>query len=90
MISRGNIGMAIGEVKWFSRSKGFGFICPDFGPRDIFVHSSALHRAGLASLEAGQRVEFELTQLPDGRTAALGLQLLEEGGAADGLTAPPE
>lgn len=69
--------MAIGEVKWFNRKKGFGFIRPDLGPRDVFVHISAVQRSGLAGLDEGQRVEFELTQLSDGRLAALGLRLIE-------------
>jgi CspA family cold shock protein len=68
--------MATGSVKWFNRKKGFGFIAPDFGARDVFVHISALHAAGLSGLEDGQRLEFELTQLADGRLAAFGLRLL--------------
>lgn len=67
--------MAIGEVKWFNRKKGFGFIRPDLGPRDVFVHISAVQRAGLEHLDDGQRVEFELTQLGDGRLLAMGLRL---------------
>ncbi|MCH8685590.1 cold-shock protein [Pedomonas mirosovicensis] len=69
--------MATGEVKWFNRKKGFGFIRPDYGVRDVFVHVSALQRSGVRALDEGQRVEFELTQLQDGRTAALGVRLLE-------------
>ncbi len=67
--------MAIGEVRWFNRRKGFGFIRPDLGPRDVFVHISAVQRAGLDYLDDGQRVEFELTQLGDGRLLAMGLRL---------------
>lgn len=70
-------GMATGEVKWFNRKKGFGFIRPDLGPRDVFVHISAVQRAGLVALGEGQRLEFELTQLADGRIAALGLRPIE-------------
>lgn len=70
--------MAIGEVKWFNRAKGFGFIRPDLGPKDVFVHVSAVHRAGLEVLEDGQRLEFELTQLGDGRLLATGLRLAIE------------
>lgn len=69
--------MATGEVKWFNRKKGFGFIRPDLGPRDVFVHISAVQRSGLPPLEEGQRIEFELTQLADGRLAALGLRPIE-------------
>ncbi len=71
--------MARGEVKWFNRKKGFGFIRPDVGTRDVFVHISALDR-GQAALNDGQRVEFELTQLHDGRTAAAGIRLLDDDG----------
>ena len=71
--------MATGEVRWFNRKKGFGFITPDVGPKDVFVHISAIQRSGLAMLEDGQRVEFELTQLGDGRLAALGLRLIDDG-----------
>lgn len=69
--------MATGAVKWFNRKTGFGFIRPDLGPRDVFVHISAVQRAGLVALEDGQRLEFELTQLSDGRIAALGLRPIE-------------
>ena len=72
--------MANGEVKWFNRKKGFGFIRPDVGTRDVFVHVSALHQANLAALDDGQRVEFELTQLQDGRTAAMGVRVIETTG----------
>jgi cold shock CspA family protein len=74
--------MATGEVKWFNRKKGFGFIKPDMGPRDVFVHVSAVQRAGLPPLEDGQRLEFELTQLSDGRIAAMGLRPIDSSGAA--------
>ena len=70
--------MATGTVKWFNRAKGFGFIRPDLGARDAFVHVSAVHVAGLEVIEEGQRLEFELTQMRDGRLTALGLRLLEE------------
>ena len=70
--------MATGTVKWFNRAKGFGFIRPDIGARDAFVHVSAVHVAGLDVIEEGQRIEFELTQMRDGRLTALGLRLLDE------------
>ncbi|QCI80400.1 cold-shock protein [Hankyongella ginsenosidimutans] len=69
--------MARGEVRWFSKAKGFGFIRPEYGPKDVFVHASAVRRAGLSTLLAGQRLEFELTQMRDGRVAALGLLPLD-------------
>lgn len=66
--------MATGVVKWFDRRKGFGFIRPDIGPADVFVHVSAVQAAGLEALDDGQRLEFELTQMSDGRLTALGLR----------------
>jgi CspA family cold shock protein len=52
--------MATGTVKWFNATKGFGFIQPDDGGKDAFVHISAVERAGLSNLNEGQKVEFEL------------------------------
>ncbi|SBW03623.1 putative cold shock protein y4cH [uncultured Alphaproteobacteria bacterium] len=52
--------MASGTVKWFNAQKGFGFITPDNGGSDAFVHISAVERAGLSSLDEGQKVEYEL------------------------------
>lgn len=53
--------MAIGTVKWFNPAKGFGFIQPEDGSKDVFVHISAVERAGLKELTEGQRVSFEVT-----------------------------
>jgi cold shock protein len=52
--------MASGTVKWFNATKGFGFIQPDDGGNDVFVHISAVERAGLGSLSEGQKITFEL------------------------------
>jgi cold shock protein len=52
--------MSIGTVKWFNVQKGFGFIQPDDGGKDVFVHISAVERAGLSSLKEGQKVSFDL------------------------------
>ena len=52
--------MTVGSVKWFNTTKGFGFIQPDDGSKDVFVHISAVERAGLRSLNEGQKVTFEL------------------------------
>lgn len=52
--------MALGTVKWFNPTKGFGFIEPEDGSRDVFVHISAVERAGLGTLTEGQRVSFEV------------------------------
>ncbi len=52
--------MAIGTVKWFNNQKGFGFIQPDDGNKDVFVHISAVERAGLSTLNEGQKVSFDI------------------------------
>src|SRR5580698_2922637 len=67
--------MANGTVKWFNSAKGYGFIQPDDGGKDVFVHVSAVERAGLRGLNEGQKVVYEL-QAERGRTAAVNLQAL--------------
>jgi CspA family cold shock protein len=63
--------MATGTVKWFNTQKGFGFIQPDDGGKDVFVHISAVERAGLKGLKDGQKISFELiTDKRTGRTSA--------------------
>lgn len=62
--------MATGSVKWFNPTKGFGFIQPDEGGKDVFVHISAVERAGLRTLQEGQKIEFELVEGRDGRSSA--------------------
>jgi cold shock protein len=54
--------MSIGTVKWFNVQKGFGFIQPDDGGKDVFVHISAVERAGMSNLREGQKLSYELTQ----------------------------
>jgi CspA family cold shock protein len=54
--------MATGTVKWFNAQKGYGFIQPDTGEKDVFVHISAVERAGLRDLREGQKVSYEITQ----------------------------
>lgn len=62
--------MARGEILWFDRRRGFGFIRPDAGPKDVFVHASALTDAVHQPPATGDRVEFELVQTGDGRLTA--------------------
>lgn len=68
--------MATGTVKWFNATKGFGFIAPDDGGKDVFVHISAVERAGLKGLQDNQKVSFEMQAGRDGRSSASDLQLL--------------
>ena len=65
--------MASGTVKWFNTTKGFGFIQPDEGGNDVFVHISAVQRSGLQTLNEGQKVSYELQQ-ERGKTAAANLK----------------
>ncbi len=69
--------MATGSVKWFNSVKGYGFIQPSDGSRDVFVHISAVERAGLTSLRDGQKVEYELVPGRDGKSSAENLVLLD-------------
>lgn len=68
--------MATGTVKWFNATKGFGFIAPNSGGKDVFVHISAVERAGLTGLQDNQKVEYELQSGRDGRESASDLKLL--------------
>ncbi|UWR46226.1 cold-shock protein [Phaeobacter inhibens] len=67
--------MANGTVKWFNSTKGFGFIAPEGGSRDVFVHISALERAGLTTLDDDQKVTFDIEAGRDGRESAANLAL---------------
>lgn len=78
--------MAVGIVKWFNDAKGFGFITPDGGGADVFVHFSAVRAQGFRSLKEGQRVQFEVVQGPKGMQAA---DVMAEGAAAPEIPTAP-
>lgn len=65
--------MPKGTVKWFNTTKGYGFIAPDTGGKDVFVHISAVQKAGMRSLNEGQKLGFEIEQQQNGRNAAVNL-----------------
>ncbi len=65
--------MPTGTVKWFNPAKGFGFIEPEDGSKDVFVHMNAVRSAGLDTLSEGQRVDFDIEPGKDGKTAAANL-----------------
>jgi CspA family cold shock protein len=67
--------MAVGTVKWFNPQKGFGFIQPDNGGADVFVHISAVEQAGLSTLNDGQKVSFDLEAGRQGKTSAVNLKI---------------
>ncbi len=68
--------MAAGTVKWFDPAKGFGFIQPENGTRDVFVHVSAVERAALSTLRKGQKVQYDLVRARDGKTSAGNLKII--------------
>jgi len=70
----GDLTMANGTVKWFNTTKGFGFIQPEGGSRDVFLHISALERAGLQAPADGQKVTFDLEKGRDGRESAVNVR----------------
>ena len=66
--------MSTGTVKWFNATKGYGFIQPDDGSKDVFVHISAVERSGMGNLHEGQKVSFELERGQQGKTSAVNLK----------------
>lgn len=62
--------MATATVKWFNATKGFGFIQPDDGSKDVFVHISAVEQAGMSTLNEGQKIQYELIKGKDGKSSA--------------------
>jgi CspA family cold shock protein len=69
--------MTVGTVKWFNPSKGYGFIEPTDGTKDVFIHVSALERAGIGSLNEGQKIEYELVPGNNGKTSADSVKLVD-------------
>jgi CspA family cold shock protein len=69
--------MTQGTVKWFNPSKGYGFIAPAAGGKDVFVHISAVQKAGFRNLNEGQLVDFEVEEQQNGRAAAINLHRAE-------------
>ena len=68
--------MPTGTVKWFNTTKGYGFIAPDEGGKDVFVHISAVERAGMTGLADNMKIEFELREGRDGRMSAIELKAI--------------
>ncbi len=66
--------MSIGTVKWFNATKGFGFIQPDDGSKNVFVHISAVERSDLGNLQEGQKLSFDLERGQQGKTSAVNLK----------------
>ena len=66
--------MPVGTVKWFNAAKGYGFIQPDDGSKDVFVHISAVERSELGSLREGQKISFELERGQQGKVSAVNLK----------------
>ena len=69
--------MSLGTVKWFNASKGYGFIEPTDGGKDVFIHISALEKAGIASLNEGQKIQFEIVAGQNGKSSAENVKLAD-------------
>jgi cold shock protein len=66
--------MAVGTVKWFNAVKGYGFIQPDDGSKDVFVHMSAVERSGIGNLREGQKITYDVERGQQGKTSAVNLK----------------
>jgi CspA family cold shock protein len=82
--------MPTGTVKWFNRTKGYGFLTTEDESRDMFVHISAIEAAGLATLQEGQAVSYDVDQDRRGRAAAINIKLLEQDADAPAEEAPAD
>lgn len=74
VLTVGDKRMSIGTVKWFNSVKGYGFIQPEDGSKDVFVHISAVERSGLGQLNEGQRVEYDIERGKQGKSSAVNLR----------------
>lgn len=66
--------MSVGTVKWFNATKGYGFIAPDDGQKDVFVHISAVERSGIGNLHEGQKLSFDVERGQQGKVSAVNLK----------------
>ena len=82
--------MTTGTVKWFNPAKGFGFIEPEDGSNDAFVHISAVERAGLGTLSEGQKISYDLQPGQNGKSSAENLKEVSDADAGDDVTAESE
>ena len=82
--------MATGTVKWFNRAKGYGFIEPEDGSKDAFVHISAVQNAGMETLEEDQKIQYDHFEGANGKTSAENLVDLSSGGGAAPAEAPAD
>ena len=82
--------MTTGTVKWFNPAKGFGFIEPEDGSNDAFVHISAVERAGLGTLSEGQKISYDLQLGQNGKSSAENLKEVSDDDAGDDVTAESE
>ncbi len=69
--------MSVGTVKWFNPTKGYGFIEPSEGGKDVFIHISALQRAGIGSLSEGQKIEYEVVTGNNGKSSAESVKIVD-------------